>query len=124
MTQSTRQEIIDAHDALETLYDLVEALSVTDSETHLARKHCTSVLAALPPRPQPTMAEVEWDDDKHYLAEAANPIWGTVVMLNYDADRGKIQYICYEKPGRTGFESPENLTPTGYQCTLTEVQDD
>lgn len=114
MTQSTRQEILDAHEELEKLCNRLPG----------TRRAKMTILAALPPKPQPTMAEVEWDDDKHYLAEAANPIWGMVVMLNYDADRAKIQYICYEKPGRTGFASPENLTPTGYQCTLTEVQDD
>lgn len=114
MTQSTRQEIIDAHEELEKLCNRLPG----------TRRAKMTILAALPPKPRPTMAEVEWDDDKHYLAEAANPVWGTVVMLNYDADRAKIQYICYEKPGITGFTSPENLTPTGYQCTLTEVQDD
>ena len=122
MPNPTRQEILDAHQTLRYLCDCLEAewkigvTTIKDSKSVIEK--------ALPPKPQPTMAEVEWDDDKHYLAEAANPIWGTVVMLNYDADRAKIQYICYEKPGRTGFASPENLTPTGYQCILTEVQDD
>ena len=124
MPNLTRQEVIAAHEALEELDDTARNLAKDQDDKDLCELWKKRILAALPPRPQPTMAEVEWDDDKHYLAEAANPIWGTVVMLNYDADRGKIQYICYEKPGRTGFESPENLTPTGYQCTLTEVQDD
>lgn len=124
MTQTTRQEIIGAHNALKHLisYDLSDAY--TEAEVEEVHEREQLIRKFLPPKPQPTMAEVEWDDDKHYLAEAANPVWGMVVMLNYDADRAKIQYICYEKPGRTGFASPENLTPTGYQCTLTEVQDD
>lgn len=124
MTQSTREEIIKAHEVLAHLigYDLADAYTEADKEE--VHEHEKLIRKFLPPLPRHTMAEVEWDDDKHYLAEAANPVWGTVVMLNYDADRAKIQYICYEKPGITGFTSPENLTPTGYQCTLTEVQDD
>ena len=118
MTNPTRQEILDAHEALNSLLKLASGTS-----TASAIFAWETVRAALPPKPQPTMAEAEWDDDKHYLAEAQHPVWGSVVMLNYDTDQAKIQYICYEKPGRTGFASPKNLTPTGYQCTLTEVQE-
>lgn len=123
MPNPTRQEINEAHEALETLFDLVEVLSVTDSETHLARKHCASVLAALPPKPQPTMAEVEWDDEKHYLAEAENPDLGKVVMLQ-KTDSGLIEFIM--KPYTTstkGCTWPEKLTPTGKRYTLTEAQE-
>lgn len=127
MPNPTRQQIIDAHDALEILYDLVEALSVTDSETYLARKHCTSVLAALPPKPQPTMDEVEWDDDKHYLAEAevrTESEGGVkVVMLNPTPSR---KILCLHRAySTTGAYrvSPAHLTPTGKRYTLTEVQE-
>ena len=62
MTESkpTHEEIIAAHEALEKLCDRLPA-------TRSAKE---SILRALPPKPQLTMAEVEWDDDKHYLAEA------------------------------------------------------
>lgn len=118
MPNPTRQEIINAYSALDDLRD-----NALEWEGVKAQKQYHAVLKILPPIPQPTMAEVEWDDELHYLAEAEHPAWGKVIMLNYDADRAKIQYICYEKPGRTGFASPKNLTPTGYQCTLTEVQE-
>lgn len=124
MTNPTRQEIIDAYDALEILYDLVEVLSFTDSETHLARKHCATVLAALPPKPQPTMADVEWDDDEHYLAEAETPdLVGKVVMLR-KTESGLIEFTMTTcTPLTKGCTWPEKLTPTGKRYTLTEVQE-
>lgn len=123
MSSTARQEIIDAHEALSNLAAFASRYAEDMVEMNQTLGWNETIKAALPPKPQPTMAEVEWDDDKHYLAEAEHPVWGNVVMLNYDTDRAKIQYICYEKPGRTGFASPENLTPTGYQCTLKEVQE-
>lgn len=123
MSNPTRQEIIDAYDALEILYDLVEVLSFTDSETHLARKHCATVLAALPPKPQPTMADVEWDDDEHYLAEATHPVYETVLMLGQHKD-GTIKFFALNRAdSKTVWGQPEYLTPTGKRYTLTEVQE-
>lgn len=118
MPSSTRKDLIDAYQELDMLIGFYE-----DRNPSRAPECRHIIERVLPPRPRPTMAEVEWDDDKHYLAEAQHPVWGNVVMLNYDTDRAKIQYICYERPGRTGFAFPGNLTPTGYQCTLTEVHD-
>ena len=121
MTTPTRQEIIDAHDALEILYDLVEVLSFTDSETCLARKHCASVLAALPPRPRPTMADVEWDDDKHYLAEAEV---GEIKLVMLQPDLvGWIRCFDPESGKVMPAIEPEDVTPTGRRYTLTEVQE-
>ena len=67
MSNPTRKEIIDAYKTLEylikNLYDIpLEEAKRTTSYERLAK--------FLPPRPQPTMAEVEWDDDLHYLAAA------------------------------------------------------
>lgn len=123
MTNPTRQEIIAAHDALEILYDLVEVLSFTDSETCLARKHCASVLAALPPRPQLTMADVEWDDEEHYLAEAKSLFHGNVVMIEKDTEDGLIQCISAGGIGGVFVTPPEALTLTGKRYILTEVQE-
>ena len=70
------------------------------------------------------MAEIEWDDDKHYLAEAEHDVYGQVIMLGLDAG-GLIEFII---PSRRDFrcdtDRPGNLTPTGKRYTLTEVQDD
>lgn len=70
-----------------------------------------------------TMAEVEWDDDLHYLAEAEHAIFGKVIMLRLNA-HNPIDFIapeCYAS--RFKDTSPGNLTPTGRRYTLTEVQD-
>lgn len=120
MTQSTRQEIIDAHKTLEylikNLYDIpLEEAKHTTSYERLAK--------FLPPKPQPTMDEVEWDDEKHYLAEAETPELGKVVMLRKTG--GLIECAIKPYTPRTkGAIWPEKLTPTGKRYTFTEVQDD
>ena len=70
------------------------------------------------------MAEVEWDDEEHYLAEAEHVDWGKVVMLYYDGQFNRIQYFCkLDEPNMVVYSDPANLTPTGKRYTLTEVQD-
>lgn len=126
MTNPTRQEIIDAHEALSDLTYLADKyITSTLGGLDETRKLRQSILAALPPKPQPTMAEVEWDDDKHYLAEAEHVDWGKVVMLYYDGQSNRIQYFCkLDEPNMVVYSDPANLTPTGKRYTLTEVQDD
>ena len=101
MTNPTRQEIVDAHYALVELRALAE---------------CN------PPRPRPTMAEVEWDDDKHYLAEAETESGVKVVMLSQNRDF--IRCIQPPNAGDVVIGVPsEDLTPTGRRYTPTEVQE-
>ena len=124
MTSPTRAQILNAHEALEELKNV--ALSAADfcgdTEKYLAWK--SEIIAALPPRPQPTMAEVEWDDNKHYLAEAKHPFYGQVLMLGLDED-GLIEFFI-PKAYACRYEAahPESLTPTGRRYTLTEVHND
>ena len=115
MTQSTRQEILDAHEELEKLCNRLPG----------TRRAKMTILAALPPLPQPTMAEVEWDDDKHYLAEAEHPEYGKVTMLRPYLIGGKVR-IFFKKDGviYSPLVLAKDLTPTGKRYTLTEVQDD
>ena len=116
MTNPTREEIISAHEALETLCARV----LEDTPVYAMK---ILILAALPPKPQPTMADVGWDNDKHYLAEAEHDVYGQVIMLGLDAG-GLIEFII---PSRRDFrcdtDSPGTLTPTGKRYTLTEVQE-
>ena len=110
MSNPTRQEIIEAHEALEAL-----------SKRSLGTRYVEmAILKALPPRPQPTMAEIEWDDDKHYLAEAEHADGYTVIMLG--AESGVVQSFHYEEVDRARYLDPEDLTPTGKRYTLTEVE--
>ncbi|WP_244169567.1 hypothetical protein [Corynebacterium kefirresidentii] len=113
MTNPTRQEILDAHYALEKLCNRLPG----------TRRAKMTILAALPPKPQPTMAEVEWDSDDHHLAEAETPKLGKVVMLHPESET---QILCLRKwygPYRAYSLAPANLTPTGRRYTLTEVQE-
>lgn len=118
MPNPTRQDIIDAHDALAELRALVES-NPPRHDTH-AEKLESRIFAALPPLPQPTMAEVEWDDNKHYLAEAEHYYHGRVIMLS-EKD-GWISY--FDESERAVCDTLTSaLTPTGKRYKLTEVQE-
>ena len=116
MTDLTRQEIIDAHEALEKLCQRLPA-------TRAAKE---TILRALPPLPRLTMAEIAWDSDKHYLAEAEHPASGKVIMVDtvfYTEDAYIYALVTDEDETYGCLESPSNLTPTGRRYTLTEVQE-
>lgn len=114
MPNPTRQEIIDA-------YNTLEALCARLPATRAAKE---SILKALPPKPRPTMAEVEWDDDEHYLAEAEHGTYSGVVMLSKNALSGTVRVLA--KIGDINdvrTVEAVDLTPTGKRYTLTEVQE-
>lgn len=125
MTQSTRQEIIDAYTAVTTLARLAEEFTPVRVEEHKEINDLhLAVRAVLPPLPQPTMAEVEWDDELYYLAEAEHTDFGKVIMLGLNA-YSMIDFFAPERyASRFKDTHPANLTPTGKRYTLTEVQDD
>ncbi|MER0078028.1 hypothetical protein [Corynebacterium marquesiae] len=112
MTNPTRQEIINAHEELEKLCQRLPA-------TRAAKE---TILRALPPFPRPTMNEIEWDDDEHFLAEAEHPDWGKVVMLRESALIIFVQPI-EKRMGDIHVARVEELTPTGRRYTLTEEQE-
>ena len=117
MPNPPRQEIIDAHEALDEMLQRILRINGRWSS-----KERDQILAALPPKPQPTMAEIEWDDDEHYLAEAETPQLGKVVMLRKTG--GLIEFTMKPyTPQTKGTIWPEPLTPTGKRYTLTEVQE-
>ena len=124
MSNPTRQEIIDAHNAAEKLAKLAARQVSYATDEEIANSWKKQILAALPPKPQPTMAEVEWDDDKHYLAEAENPAWGKVLMLGMSHDSKEVTaLIKTDKVVYLPGLPPQSLTPTGKRYTLTEVQE-
>lgn len=61
-----------------------------------------------------TMADVEWDDDKHYLTGATGPFGDEVVMMWYDDDTDHIFTNGEEWPR-------DRLTPNGKKYELREV---
>lgn len=111
MTNPTRQEILEAHEALEKLCQRLPA-------TRAAKE---TILRALPPLPRPTMAEIEWDEGEHFLAEAENRAWGKVIMLFKKAKTGKILSLFHED-GEQCFVclDPCDLAPTGRRYVLQE----
>ena len=124
MPNPTRQEIINANNALAALVCVALSNTSDPHEKDWIRTIARALTAALPPKPRPTMAEVEWDDEEHYLAEAEHVDWGKVVMLYYDGQFNRIQYFCkLDEPNMVVYSDPANLTPTGKRYTLTEVQD-
>ena len=126
MTNPTRQEIIDAYTAVTTLARLAEEFTPVRVEEHKEINDLhLAVRAALPPKPRPTMAEVEWDDDKHYLAEAKYEPYGSVIMLgrsSYNSDLIEC-LVPHFLEGRGVRIHEGSLTPTGHRYTLTEVQE-
>lgn len=116
MPNPTRQEIIDAQLARQWA-EWSKSCEVSSPEIQAAANF---ILAHTTP---PTMAEVEWDDDKHYLAEAEQNVHGQVIMLGLDAD-GLIEYFVprfYAQ--RYDAARPDTITPTGRRFTLTEAQE-
>lgn len=122
MTNPTRQEIIRAYGTLSFLWDCLEVGWKLGASTIESSK--SNIEKVLPPRPQPTMAEVEWDNSKHHFAEAIHPNLGQVIMLSKNVDTGDI-FCDFYTYGEQYFAqlNPKNLTPTGKRYTLTEVQE-
>ena len=124
MTNPTRQEIIDAHNALEKLGHMAWNGSEDMYDKRLCALWKKQLLAALPPKPKPTMAEVEWDDDEHFLAEAETEKGLKVIMLHPVPDMG---ILCLHKAygtHRSYYFKTDYLTPNGKRYTLTETTND
>lgn len=117
MSNPTRQETIDVQLARQWA-EWNKSCEVSSPEIQAAANF---ILANTP---APTMAEVEWDNDKHRFAEAEHPDHGEVIMLNVSQLSDKVR-IFFNQYGEfyMGYTSPENLTPTGRRYTLTEVQE-
>lgn len=121
MTNPTRQEIIEAHQVVKDYIEHELDVAHTEADIKEALRRDELLLKFLPPLPRLTMAEIEWDDDKHYLAEAENRAWGKVIMLFKKAKTGKILSHFHED-GEQCFVclDPCDLTPTGRRYVLQE----
>lgn len=117
MTSPTHLEIIEALDALERL-EHAACRGGADWHSELWRNR---VIKVIPAPPQPTMAEVKWDDDKHFLAEAEHKGQGLVIMLSPGRGYG-IKFFKKDQ-GYVFTSDPSLFTPTGKRYTLTEVQE-
>ncbi|MFW9170003.1 hypothetical protein [Corynebacterium striatum] len=112
MSTPTRQEILDVQLARQWA-EWSKSCEVSSPEIQAAANF---ILAHTNPL---TMAEVEWDDNEHFLAEAVTLGGSKVIMLWADT----IGNISVINDGIVGIVGAADLTPTGRRYTLTEVQE-
>ena len=121
MSQPTREEIICAHETLGYLCDCLEMGYTFGPATIKASKN--AIEKALLPKPKRTMAEIQWDSEEHYLAEAKHPQYERVIMIE-QVDDGLIEVLIPEHyPTKIDCLEPESLTPTGCHYALTQPQE-
>lgn len=114
MPDPTRQEIIDAQLARQWA-EWNKSCEVSSPEIQAAANF---ILAHTTP---PTMADIDWDEGKHFLAEAEHSEYGKVVMVSKTHDTEEIYYLRWGATGRLmALDSPDKLTPTGRRYVLQE----
>jgi len=122
----TRQEIHDAHEALDALisytksYGAVTGISETETQEITQKLH-QDIATFLPPIPEPTMNEIEWDDDKHHLAEAEDEHGIRMIMVSDELDFIR----CMQPPNAGGIVlgvPKKDLTPTGRRYVLQDKE--
>lgn len=123
MSEPTRQEIIDAYEALERLEKAAWKGSQNDYEEEYHTEGKDLILQLLPPKPALTMADVVWDEDKCFLAEAEHYKYGKVVMLKKDPFAGNITVLYKDEDGFNDLlcTNSKYLTPTDTKYVLKEV---
>ena len=124
MTTPTRQEIIEAHKALESL--LIAVSGGTSLGPFAITSMSYDIRAALPPKPRPTMEGVKWDNKKHFLAvvDVDHEEYKKAIMLKQNVDGDTIQcFALHPYKCAVCHFGPALLTPTGERYTLTEVQE-
>lgn len=123
MSQPSPRQIINAHGALNRLTRLAgNYLSSISDEDDVTGQLRQFVLRVLPPEPQPTMDEIGWDDEQHYLAEAETEDGIKVVMLSQNGDF--IRCIQPPNAGDVVIGLPKKeLTPTGRYYTPTQPKE-
>ena len=101
----SRQVIIDAYEALDGLLDCT-------TKNPIVYALQQNVLKALPPKPLTTMADVEWDEEKHGLAAATHTVKGKVIMMKPSLNGKRIE-IVYKHDNQAFYEvvSAATLTP-------------
>lgn len=120
MANPTQRDITRAYDALDKLSKAaLEATASVDEICMLLSWH-KDIFGALPPKPEPTMEDIGWDEDEHYLAEAVTKKGTKLIMLELDDD-----VILTVHPDTTEFINFDlyELTPTGRKFEFKEKRD-
>lgn len=117
MGKPTNQQIIDVHEAL-----LAELRDRSRDRVGLtAEAQRDAILKVLSSTTKITMADTEWDDNKHYLAEAEHPEYGAVIMLGVGPCSGDIRIMRDKERGALWqVVDPSELIPTGRKFELKE----
>lgn len=118
--EPTRQEIIDAHQALETFaaHGYMSAMDRKDEDA--TRKREEAIRSFLPPLPRVTLNDIFWVVSELLFAEVENIESGELgILLAYDVmpDGEKFMYVNHFD-GDIHRYSPEMLTLTGEKYNL------
>jgi len=117
--EPAREEILDAFEALHSLTEFAILHSADWKEEGEMRKCCVRIIQALPEKPRPTMAEIEWDEEEHFLAEAEDEHGIRMIMVSDELDFIR----CMQPPSAGGIVlgvPKKDLTPTGRRYVLQE----
>lgn len=117
MANPTRQDIINAYAAVEGLTNaaLPTADFCGDKDKFLMWQK--EIVKLLPPKPEPTMAEIGWDNDNYYLAEAEHSAYGLVIMIGEGNVPDTIRVV--RAGGNVCEVAAGDLTPTGHHYIRT-----
>ena len=121
--EPTRQEIIEAHQVVKDYIEHELDVAHNEADIKEALRRDELLLKFLPPLPRPTMNDIKWDDNEHFLAEAEHPNWGKVVML-YEFDEFISFMQTSDGPKVALSDVKERFTPTGRRYTLKEIDND
>lgn len=113
MANPTRQDIINAHAAVEGLTNAALPTADFCGDKDKLLMWQKEIVKLLPPKPEPTMAEIGWDDDNYYLAEAEHSAYGLVIMIGEGKASDTIHIIHHDKESRCCEVATGDLTPTG-----------
>ena len=114
-----KADIIDAHSALDELQHIALKATTDSLEKHGINVYADAIRIALPPQPKPTMLDIKWDDDEHFLAEAEHSKYGKVIMIG-DAHLHTFVINPNDDITKTAYVDSAHLTPTGRRYTLTD----
>ena len=117
MSKLTHQQHVEAFNTLEYLLKNINGIPTEEAKKTLSYER---VVKFLLPNPASTMDEIEWEYDKHYLAETEHPEYGKVIMT-VEGYEEKI-WVLLQKDGIVDFFPIDSnlLTPTGRCYKLTE----
>lgn len=114
MTNMTRKDIINAYEALDRLEKAAWKGSQNDYEEEYHTQGKDLILKLLPPKPELTMEDIDWDPDDYYLVEAEHPDYGTVIMVEKSFYTGYILVVAKDESGvRCINVEPKELTLIG-----------